>query len=346
MSISKTFQDAKSRASFSEMTRREMIIGGAASIATLSVGLRALASPLQTGHPATPQPQQHRPENDTVITKDGTRIHVKDWGQGSPIVFSHGWPLNADAWDAQMLFLASHGHRVIAHDRRGHGRSSQPWTGNDLDTYADDLAEVINSLDLKDVMLVGHSTGGGEVTRYVGRHGSKRLSKLVLISAIPPLRLKTASNPGGAPLSAFDELRATVLSDRSQFLEDLSLPFYGYNRPGAKVSQGARDALWAAGMQASIVATYDGIRAQTETDFTGDLKAINIPTLIVHGSDDQLVPIDDSAILNSKIIRRSTLKIYEGAPHGLTFTHADRLNADLLAFRRLGQSPSKGESWS
>jgi len=343
MSTKRCIENAQPSATFTQITRREMIVGGAASIAMLNFASPAFASSPQINHSAPQDPKHHRVGRDTVIVKDGTSIHFKDWGgTGSPIVFSHGWPLNADAWDAQMLFLASHGHRVIAHDRRGHGRSSQPWAGNDLDTYADDLAEVIDALDLKNVMLVGHSTGGGEVVRYIGRHGEKRLAKLVLISAIPPLRLKTAANPGGAPLSAFDELRTTVLSDRSQFLKDLSGPFYGYNRPGAKTSQGARDALWAMGMQASIVATYEGIRAQSETDFTEDLKAIKVPTLIVHGGDDQLVPIDDSAILSSKIIRNARLKVYPGAPHGLTLTHADRLNAELLAFRR----SKKGDPWS
>ena len=342
MSAANNIEGAQPSSSRIEMTRREVILGGVASVALLSLGQTALASQAQSVQPTTKAHGRNGHNSDYIVTKDGTRIHFKDWGTGTPIVLSHGWPLNADAWDAQMLFLASHGYRVIAHDRRGHGRSSQPWAGNDLDTYADDLAEVMNSLDLKEVMLVGHSTGGGEVVRYVGRHGSKRLAKLALISAIPPLRLKTEANPGGAPMSAFDELRATVLTDRSQFLQDLSMPFFGYNRPGAEASQGVRDALWAMGMQASIVATYDGIRAQSETDFTSDLQKIDVLTLIVHGADDQLVPIDDSAVLSSKIIKHSILKVYPGAPHGLTVTHAGRLNADLLSFRRAGDLLSEG----
>ena len=269
-----------------------------------------------------------------MVTKDGTRIYFKDWGAGKPVVFSHGWPLSADAWDAQMLFLGQRGYRVIAHDRRGHGRSGQSWNGNNIDTYADDLAQLIMVLDLRGVTLVGHSTGGGEVTRYVGRHGTKQLLKLVLISAIPPLRLKTESNPGGAPLSAFDDLRATIVADRSQFLKGLSMPFFGYNKPDSKVSEGVRNSLWRMGMQASIVATYDGIKTQSESDFTSDLERVNVSTLILHGSEDQLVPVADSAVLNAKLIRHSTLKIYDGAPHGLTVTHADRVNADLLAFLR------------
>ena len=268
----------------------------------------------------------------TITTKDGTSIYFKDWGAGKPVVFSHGWPLTADAWDPQMLFLGQHGYRVIAHDRRGHGRSGQSWGGNNLDTYADDLAEVMEALDLKDVTLIGHSTGGGEVTRYVGRHGNKRLSKLVLIGAIPPLMLKTAANPGGLPLSAFDELRAGVVADRSQFMKDLSMPFYGYNKPGAKISQGVRDSFWRQSMEASIIGTYECIKAFSETDLTEDLKKIDVPTLILHGDQDQIVPIGASALLSSKIVKNATLKVYPGAPHGMTVTLADQINADLLAF--------------
>lgn len=312
-----------------EVTRRHMILGSAASVALMSLPSAAMALSLTTSRSGRPLKM---PKRDTMLAKDGTRIYFKDWGLGKPVVFSHGWPLNADAWDAQMLFLGQHGYRVIAHDRRGHGRSGQSGSGNDIDTYADDLAQLIETLDLKDVMLVGHSTGGGEVTRYVGRHGTRRLSKLVLISAIPPLRLKTAANPGGAPLSAFDDLRATVMADRSQFLKELSMPFFGYNKPGAQASAGVRDSMWRMGMQASMLATYDGIKAQSETDFTGDLKKIDVPTLILHGREDQLVPVEDSALLNAKLVRHSTLKIYEGAPHGLTVTHAMQVNADLLAF--------------
>jgi non-heme chloroperoxidase len=267
-----------------------------------------------------------------ITTKDGTSIYFKDWGTGKPVVFSHGWPLTADAWDPQMLFLGQHGYRVIAHDRRGHGRSGQSWGGNNLDTYADDLAEVVNALDLKDVTLIGHSTGGGEVTRYVGRHGNKRLSKLVLIGAIPPLMLKTAGNPGGLPISVFDELRAGVVADRSQFMKDLSMPFYGYNKPGANISQGVRDSFWLQSMAASIIGTYECIKAFSETDLTEDLKKIDVPTLILHGDQDQIVPIGASALLSSKIVKNAVLKVYPGAPHGMTVTLADQINADLLAF--------------
>jgi non-heme chloroperoxidase len=267
-----------------------------------------------------------------ITTKDGTSIYFKDWGTGKPVVFSHGWPLTADAWDPQMLFLGQHGYRVIAHDRRGHGRSGQSWGGNNLDTYADDLAEVIEALDLKEVTLIGHSTGGGEVTRYVGRHGNKRLSKLVLIGAIPPLMLKTSDNPGGLPISVFDELRAGVVADRSQFMKDLSMPFYGYNKPGAKISQGVRDSFWLQSMDASIIGPYECIKAFSETDLTEDLKKIEVPTLILHGDQDQIVPIGASALLSSKIVKNARLKVYPGAPHGMTVTLADEVNADLLEF--------------
>jgi len=268
----------------------------------------------------------------TIKTKDGTEIYYKDWGSGRPVVFSHGWPLSADAWDAQMLFLGEKGYRVVAHDRRGHGRSGQPWNGNDMDTYADDLAAVIEALDLKQATLVGHSTGGGEVARYIGRHGTKRLSGAVLIGAVPPLMLKTPNNPGGLPMSAFDEIRAAVLADRSQFFEDLTTPFYGYNKPGAKISQGVRDSFWLQGMLCSIKGAYDCIKQFSETDFTEDLKKFDVPTLILHGDADQIVPIGAAAMLSSKIVKNATLKVYPGAPHGMCTTLADQVNADLLAF--------------
>jgi non-heme chloroperoxidase len=266
------------------------------------------------------------------VTKDGTEIYFKDWGTGRPVTFSHGWPLTADAWDAQMLVLAEKGYRVIAHDRRGHGRSSQSWNGNEMDTYADDLAALIEFLDLKEATMVGHSTGGGEVARYIGRHGSKRVAKAVLIGSVPPLMLKTPANPGGLPMSAFDEIRAAVLADRSQFFQDLTTAFYGYNKPGAKPSQGVRDSFWMQGMQSSIKGAYDCIKAFSETDFTEDLKKIDVPTLILHGDADQIVPIADSSLLSAKLIPNATLKIYPGAPHGMCTTHADQVNQDLLAF--------------
>lgn len=271
----------------------------------------------------------------TFTAKDGTQLYFKDWGSGQPIVFCHGWPLSSDSWESQMLHVASNGFRAIAHDRRGHGRSTQPWNGNDMDTYADDLAQLIDMLDLKNVILVGFSTGGGEVARYIGRHGTKRVAKAALISSVPPLMLKTANNPGGLPLEVFDGIRAASIKDRSQLYRDLaSGPFFGFNRPGAKPSQGMIDSFWAQGMQAGHINTYACIKAFSETDFTEDLKKFNVPTLVVHGDDDQVVPIGASAMMSSKLVKNAKLIVYPGAPHGLTDTHKDKLNADLLAFAK------------
>jgi non-heme chloroperoxidase len=268
----------------------------------------------------------------TFTTRDDTVIYYKDWGSGTPIVFSHGWPLSADAFEDQMFFLAQHGYRCVAHDRRGHGLSSQPRTGHDMDTYADDLAALVEMLDLKDAVHVGHSTGGGEVARYIGRHGTRRVAKAVLISSVPPLMLKTEANPGGAPMEAFDQLREAVRDDRSQFFKELSGPFYGANRTGAKVSEGLRESFWLQGMMCALNAAYECIKVFSETDLTEDLKAFDVPTLIIHGDDDQIVPIADSSLLSAKIVKNALLKVYPGAPHGLCSTLKDNINADLLAF--------------
>ena len=268
----------------------------------------------------------------TFTTKDGTEIYYKDWGSGQPIVFSHGWPLSADAFEDQMFFLSGRGYRCIAHDRRGHGRSGQPWNGNDMDTYADDLAELVTKLDIKDAIHVGHSTGGGEVARYIERHGTKRVAKAVLISAVPPLMLKTPANPAGSPIEVFDQLRAGVQADRSQFFKDLSLPFYGYNRKGAKVSEGVRESFWLQGMVAGFPAAYFCIKAFSETDQTEDLKKFDVPTLIIQGDDDQIVPIAAASLQQAKLVKGAEFKVYKGAPHGLCTTLKDDVNADLLAF--------------
>src|SRR6266851_2262825 len=268
----------------------------------------------------------------TITTKDGTQIYYKDWGTGQPIVFSHGWPLSADAWEDQMVFLGAHGYRCIAHDRRGHGRSSQPWDGNEMDTYADDLAALVEALELKDAIHVGHSTGGGEVARYIGRHGTKRVAKAVLIGAVPPLMLKTPANPGGLAMDVFDGIRAGVVADRSQFFKDLTMPFYGYNRAGAKISEGVRNSFWLQGMLAGFPACYFCIKAFSETDQTEDLKKFDVPTLVLHGDDDQIVPIADSALLSAKLIKNATLKVYKGAPHGMCTTLKDRVNEELITF--------------
>ncbi|MET0210157.1 MAG: alpha/beta hydrolase [Burkholderiaceae bacterium] len=307
--------------------RRQLLIGGA--------GLAAvIASPVTVGAATGNNGSTKKPGEQTsfVTTKDGTRIFYKDWGSGTPVVFSHGWPLSADDWDGQMLFFLQQGFRVIAHDRRGHGRSTQTPLGHDMDHYADDLATLTQALNLRGAIHVGHSTGGGEVARYIGRHGSSRVAKAVLISSVPPLMLKTPGNPGGLPMEVFDGLRAGVANNRPQFYQDITLPFYGYNRPGAKVSEGIRQHWWQQGMMGSIQAHYEGIKAFSETDFTGDLRKIDVPTFVMHGDDDQIVPIADSGLLTAKIVRGAKLKVYPGFPHGMCATNPDQINADLLAF--------------
>ena len=277
----------------------------------------------------------------SITTKDGTQIYYKDWGKGQPVVFSHGWPLSSDAWEAQMFFLASNGFRAIGHDRRGHGRSSQPWDGNDMDTYADDLAQLFEKLDLRNAIMIGHSTGGGEVARFIGRHGTKRVAGAVLMGAVPPIMLKTAAYPGGLPLEVFDGFRKAYLADRAQFFLDVARgPFFNFNRPGAKVSQGLIQSWWLQGMMTGHKNAYDCIKAFSETDFTADLKAIDVPTLIIHGDDDQIVPIGNSALLSAKLVKGAQLKIYKGGSHSLGDTVKEQLNADLLAFARSVRSKS------
>jgi len=312
------------------LSRRTLLASAATAAAAggLSVANAAVAAKAPATAPATAGARAGQ----YLTVADGTVIHYKDWGKGQPVVFSHGWPLQGDAWEDQMFFLASHGYRVIAHDRRGHGLSSQPWDGNDMDHYADDLAALIEHLDLKNAVLVGHSTGGGEVARYLGRHGSKRIAKAVLVGAVPPQMLKTAANPGGLPVDVFDGIRKGVLEDRAQFFMDLTMPFYGYNRPGAKPSQGVRETFRNQGMQCGLKNAYDCIKQFSETDFTADLKKITVPTLIVHGDDDQIVPIDAAGRASARLVKGSTLLVYEGAPHGLPTTHKHRLNDDLLKF--------------
>jgi non-heme chloroperoxidase len=316
--------------------RRSVLKAGAGTAAAMLLmrpAFPASAASPSAGHvQASPSTTEGVKSMNTITTRDGATIYYKDWGTGQPIVFSHGWPLSSDAFEDQMFFLASRGYRCIAHDRRGHGRSSQSWNGNDLDTYADDLAALVDSLDLKGAIHVGHSTGGGEVARYIGRHGTKRVSKAALIGAIPPLMVKTPGNPGGTPVEIFDGLRAGVQADRSQFWKDLSLPFYGYNRPNAKVSEGVRDSFWLQGMMCGFPGAYFCIKAFSETDLTDDLKRFDVPTLVLHGDDDQIVPYADSALLSAKIIKNAELVIYKGAPHGMCTTLKDKVNEELLRF--------------
>ncbi|WP_338878406.1 alpha/beta hydrolase [Achromobacter veterisilvae] len=309
--------------------RRNLIAGGAV-LAAGAFAMRAEAAPQRS-----PQPNRSIPmTTDTLIAKDGTQIYYKDWGEGPVVTFSHGWPLNSDAWDGQMHFLARNGFRVIAHDRRGHGRSGQPSSGNDMNGYADDLAQLIETLGLERISMVGHSTGGGEVARYIGRHGTRRVARAVLIGAVPPVMLKSAANPEGLPIEVFDGIRAGVAGDRSQFYKDLAIPFYGANRAGAKVSQGLLDQFWLWSMQSGQKNAYECIEAFSETDFTEDLKKIDVPTLFMHGEDDQIVPVHDSAKKAARLVKNAREIYYPGAPHGLTATMQDRVNADLLAFLR------------
>ncbi|WP_081436600.1 alpha/beta fold hydrolase [Burkholderia lata] len=310
--------------------RREMLLAGATVVATAALPAAAAT----TGAPKHAAASAHHGVHtmNTITTKDGTQIYYKDWGSGRPVVFSHGWPLCADAWDPQMLFLVQHGYRVIAHDRRGHGRSGQPFHGNDMDTYADDLAAVIDALDLREITLVGHSTGGGEVAHYIGRHGTKRVAKAVLIGAVPPVMVKSASNPGGLPMEIFDGIRKNVAENRSQFYKDLAMPFFGFNRPNSKPSQGTIDAFWLQGMMGGVYGQYLCVKEFSEVDFTDDLKKIDVPTLVLHGDDDQIVPIDDAGRMSAKIVKNAQLKVIPGGSHGMCVVNADQINAELLAF--------------
>ena len=317
-----------------EISRRQILIAGSVATASITLAGTAWAQMAAGEDKSSSSTRKGRDAMSTITTKDGNEIFYKDWGDkaAQPIVFSHGWPLSADDWDGQMLFFLQHGYRVIAHDRRGHGRSSQIATGHDLDHYADDLAAVTEHLDLHRAIHVGHSTGGGEVTRYIARHGAKRVAKAVLVSSVPPLMLKTQSNPGGLPIEVFDGIRAGVASNRPQFYLDLTMPFYGFNRPDAKVSEGIRQHWWLQGMMGSIQAHYLGVKAFSETDFTEDLKKIDVPTLVMHGTDDQIVPYADAGVLSAKLLKNATLKLYEGYPHGMCATNPDVINADVLAF--------------
>ncbi len=319
-----------------DISRRRFLVNTAGLVAVTGLPMAALAAKATSANSPASQTkiknEKGKQDMNTITTKDGAQIYYKDWGTGQPVVFSHGWPLSADAFEDQMFFLAEHGYRCIAHDRRGHGRSSQPWTGNDMDTYADDLAQLVQKLDLKNAIHVGHSTGGGEVARYIGRYGTKRVAKAVLIGAVPPLMLKTEKNPGGLPMKVFDDIRANVVADRSQFFKDLTMPFYGYNRPGAKISEGVRESFWLQGMMCGFPGAYFCVKAFSETDLTEDLKKFDVPTLVLHGDDDQIVPIADSALLSSKLIKGATLKIIKGAPHGMCTTEKDQINAELLSF--------------